>query len=178
MNAAFALAWLRHGAARLGWPGLLGLALGVAAAAGGVAVVQPLETGSAALREQVAAARAQLEAKPAALPETEALTLARLPGGAALVPLVAAVHAGARQHQIALDQGEYVWQRETGSRAARYRMIFPARGTYSQLRGWTAGLLAAHPELVLDEFDLRRESIGSETVEARVQFGVRVEEQT
>jgi len=178
MNAAFALAWLRYSAERLGWPGMLGLALGVAAVVAGFAVVHPLETSSQALRERIAALHAQLAAKSAALPEKEAHTLASLPGGSALVPLVAAVHAGAGQRQIALEHGEYVWQRETGSQAARYRMIFPARGTYSHLRSWTADLLAARPELVLEEFDLRRENIGSETIEARVQFSVRVEDRS
>lgn len=178
MNVTFALAWLRYGAERLGWPGMLGLALGAVATVAGLAVVHPLETSSQALRARIAALHAQLDAKSEVLPEKEAHTLASLPGGSALMPLVAAVHAGARQRQITLDHGEYVWQRETGSQAARYRMIFPARGTYGHLRGWTADLLAARPELALEEFDLRRENIGSEAVEARVQFSVRVEDRT
>lgn len=177
-NVQLALAWLRYGAERLGWPGLLGLVLGGTAATLWLAVVIPLETDNAEQRANIFALRARIEAQPEIVPAAEARTLAGLPGGNALLPLVAAVHAGARQQRIALELGEYVWQRESGNRPARYRMIFPARGNYANLRGWTAALLAAQPELVLEEFDLRRENIGSETLDARVQFSVRLEGKT
>lgn len=174
-NAQLALGWLRYGAERLGWPGLLGLALGGVAATLWLAVVIPLEADNAERQARIVALRAQLEAQPDIVPVAEARNLAGLRGGNALLPLVAAVHAGARQQRIALELGEYVWQRESGNRQARYRMIFPARGSYADLRNWTTGLLAARPELVLEEFDLRRENIGSATLDARVQFSVRLE---
>jgi len=177
-NAQLALGWLRYGAERLGWPGLLGLALGGAAAITWLAVVIPLEADNAERRDSIAALRAKLEAQPEIVPAAEARNLAGLPGGNALLPLVAAVHAGARRQNIALELGEYIWQRESGNRPARYRMIFPARGSYGDLRNWTIGLLAARPELVLEEFDLRRENIGSATLDARVQFSVRLEGKT
>ncbi len=174
-NAQLALAWLRYGAERLGWPGQLGLALGAAALAAWLAMVIPLEAENAERRASMAELRARIESQPDVVPAAEVRTLAALPGGNALLPLVAAVHAGARQQRIALELGEYVWQRESGNRPARYRMTFPARGSYMNLRGWTAALLAARPELVLEEFDLRRDNIGSESLDARVQFSVRVE---
>jgi hypothetical protein len=179
-NVQLVLAWLRYGVERLGWPGLLGLVLGGAAATLWLAVVIPLEADTAEQRANIVALRARLEAQPETgiVPAAEARKLAGLPGGNALLPLVAAVHAGARQHRIVLELGEYVWQRESGNRPARYRMIFPARGNYANLRGWTTVLLAAQPELVLEEFDLRRENIGSETLDARVQFSVRLEGKT
>lgn len=173
-NVQLALAWLRYGAERLGWPGLLGLALGSAAAITWLAVVVPLEADNAKQRDNIADLRARIESKPDIVPAAEARTLAALPGGNALLPLVAAVHAGARQQGVALELGEYVWQNGSGTRPARYRMIFPARGSYPKLRNWTAGVLAARPDLVLEEFDLRRENIGSESLDTRVQFSVRV----
>lgn len=169
------LAWLRYGAERLGWPGMLGLALGGAALATWLIAIAPLDAGNAARRDKLATLRASLAMQPESIPAAEARVVAGLPGGNALLPLVAAVHAGARAQNVALEQGEYVWQRGTGDGPARYRMIFPARGSYAGLRGWTATLLAARSELVLEEFDLRRENIGSATVEARVQFSVRLE---
>ena len=175
VNGQLALAWLRYGAERLGWPGLLGLALGGAAATLWLAVVLPLEADNAERRANIVALRAKLEAQPEIVPAAEARNLAGLPGGNALLPLVAAVHAGARQHRVALELGEYVWQNGSGTRPARYRLIFPARGSYPNLRDWTSGLLAARPELVLEEFDLRRENIGSDTLDARVQFSLRVD---
>lgn len=172
---ALALAWLRHGVERLGWPGLLGLALCLGGAAGWQAGLRPLEQENRALAERIAALRAERAAQPAELPAAERRALERLPGGEALAPLVAAVFAAARQERVEIAQGEYALQREPGGQAARYRMSFPARGSYPALRAWTSGLLAAHPGLALDEFDLRRENIGSTTVEARVQFSLRLE---
>ncbi len=177
MKAALASAWLRHLAERLSWPGVAGLILCAAALAGAVAI-QPREADNVELRERITAMRSRLAERSAAVPQTEAHALARLPGGEALLPLVAAIHGGARQHRIALDQGEYVWQREAGGQAARYRISFPARGTYPQLRGWIAALVTAWPGLVLEEFDLRREDIGSATVEARVRLVLRTEERS
>lgn len=175
MNAALGIAWLRHFGERLGWPGLLGLALLAGAGVIELGAVAQLKEGNAGLAEQVAQLRARAAARAAAPPPVSG-ALADLPGSHALAPVVAAVHAGARRRQVALDQGEYVWQREAGSRFARYRMIFPARGGYPQLRGWVADMLAAHPELTLEEFNFRRENIGSEIVEARVRFVLRVED--
>lgn len=169
------LAWLRYGADRLGWPGLLGLALGGAALATWLIVIAPLDAGNAARRDKLATLRARLAVQPDIIPAADARVVVGLPGGNALLPLVAAVHAGARAQNVALEQGEYIWQRGTGDRSAHYRMNFPARGSYAGLRGWTATLLAARPELILEKFDLRRENIGSAAVEARVQFSVRLE---
>lgn len=177
MNAAHALAWLHYGAVRLGWPGLLGLGLALAAATTALAVNVPLAAANAALHERIATlAQAPAAEAAAALPADAARALAALPDSAALVPLVAAIHAGAQRRQVALEQGEYTWQRAAEGRAARYRMAFPARGGYPQLRAWAAELLAAQPQLALDEFDLRRENIGSTGVDARVAFVVRVGE--
>lgn len=177
-KAQLAKAWLHHGVERIGWPGLLGLALGGMAATFWLVEVIPLEADNAKRHNDIVALRAQIEAQQEGVPEAEAHRLAGLPGGGDLLPLVAAVHDVARQQRIALEFGEYVWQRESGDRPASYRMTFPARGCYASLREWISGLLAARPELALEKFDLRRDSIGSDTLDARVRFSVRLEERT
>lgn len=177
MNVALGAAWARHLGDRLGWPGLLGLALVVGAGVTEIGFVAQLKERNVDLAQQVAQLRVQAAARAAVAPAAAA-SLADLPGSHALAPVVAAVHAGARRRQVVLDQGEYVWQREAGSRFARYRMIFPVRGTYPQLRGWAADMLAGHPQMTLEEFDFRRENIGSEIVEARVRFALRVEDRS
>lgn len=187
---AYGLAWMRYLAQRIGWPGVLGLALAVAAAGIDLLATGRLAEQNAKLVQGIARQRAQAaRAAENALP-VHATLLAQLPGGSDLAPVVAAIHAGARQHQIALEQGEYVWQDGTANSvtspvanssansvtkaAASYRMSFPASGTYPQLREWTNDILMHHPELVLEQFDFRRDSIASQTVEARVRFAVRV----
>lgn len=187
---AYGLAWMRYLAQRIGWPGVLGLALAVAAAGIDLLATGRLAEQNAKLVQGIARQRAQAaRAAESALP-VHATLLAQLPGGSNLAPVIAAIHAGARQHQIALEQGEYVWQdgaanpaanssgnlaaNPVAKSAASYRMSFPASGTYPQLRAWTNDILMHHPELVLEQFDFRRDNIASQTVEARVRFAVRV----
>lgn len=187
---AYGLAWMRYLAQRIGWPGVLGLALAVVAAGIDLLATGRLAEQNAKLVQGIARQRAQAaRAAESALP-VHATLLAQLPGGSDLAPVVAAIHAGARQHQIALEQGEYVWQdgaanpsanssgnsaaNPVAKSAASYRMTFPASGTYPQLREWANDILMHHPELVLEQFDFRRDSIASQTVEARVRFAVRV----
>lgn len=174
MKAALAMAWLRYLGERLGWPGLLGAALALAAAATDLHFAAELDARNAALEAQIAQWRTRLAAQPVDLPATESRALERLPGGNDLAPIVAMVHARARERRISLEQGEYVLQGGSAQQAARYRMLFPVRGSYPQLRGWAADVLSSRPDLALEEFSFRREQIGSETVEARVRFAVGV----
>lgn len=176
MNAGLWLAWGHYFFRRLGWPGLLGLALALAAAATHLVGVVPIQEHNDQLRMEADRLRQLAAVQPETLPPAEIRTLAALPSGDELMPLVAAVHAGARRRQVVLDQGEYLWQGDAGTRTGRYRMTFPARGSYPQLRGWAADVLAEWPALALDEFDFRRDNIGSESVQAQVRFTVRVGE--
>lgn len=177
MNLQRVLAWPRYLARRLAWPGLLGLALLVAGMIVDLVVVADLRASNGELRADIAHQRERLAAQSAVpLPVTESRKLEDLPGGGELAPVVAAAHSSARRRLVAIDQGEYAWQRDPRGRTARYRMTFPARGSYPQLRGWAADLLAQRPELTLEEFNFRRENIGSEQIEARVRFMVGVAE--
>ena len=191
---AYGLAWMRYLAQRIGWPGVLGLALAVVAAGIDLLATGRLAEQNAKLVQGIARQRAQAARVAENNLPVRATLLAQLPGGSDLAPVIAAIHAGARQHQIALEQGEYVWQdgaanpsansagnpvanssaNASAKSAASYRMSFPASGTYPQLRAWANDILMHHPELVLEQFDFRRDSIASQTVEARVRFAVRV----
>jgi hypothetical protein len=183
---AYGLAWMRYLAQRIGWPGVLGLALAVVAAGIDLLATGRLAEQNAKLAQGIARQRAQAARAAENNLPVHATLLAQLPGGSDLAPVIAAIHAGARQHQIALEQGEYVWQdgaansvtssvaNSVTKSAASYRMSFPASGTYPQLRAWANDILMHHPELVLEQFDFRRDSIASQTVEARVRFAVRV----
>lgn len=174
MNAALVLAWGRYHATRLAWPGLLGLVLLLGAAAAQLAGVMPLQRSNEDLRLEVEQLRERAAVQADAVPAVDVRSLAALPSGDELVPLVASVHDLARRRQVALDLGEYAWQAEAGGRGGRYRMTFPARGGYPQLRGWAADVLAEWPALVLEEFDFRRDKIDNENVEAQVRFSIRV----
>jgi hypothetical protein len=176
MNAALPLAWVRYAIDRLAWPGLLGLALLIAAASTFEFGVVPLREHNDELQQKIDRLRERAAAQPVALPESEIRKLAALPSGDELMPLVAAVHAAAARREVSLDQGEYQWQPESGGRAGRYRMNFPVRGEYMRLRGWVADVTAAWPAMRLDDIEFRRDNIGNPSLEAQVRFTVRVEE--
>jgi hypothetical protein len=170
------LGWGRYYATRLAWPGLSGLALVLGAATIQVAGVVPIEDRNEDLRLTAERQRERVAVQAGTVPEVDIRRLAALPSGDELVPLVASVHALARGREVSLEQGDYAWQADAAGRTGRYRMSFPARGRYPQLRGWAADVLAEWPALALDEFDFRRDTIGNETVEAQVRFTVRVGE--
>ena len=172
---AYTLAWSRYLIDRIGWPGLLGMLLAVLAIGTELLVTQPIVRQNEGLQQDLVRLQQQaLDSSASVLPDSETRSLAHLPGGDDLIPVVAAIHAGAQQHQIALEQGEYIWQEANKTRAASYRMTFPARGPYPQLRDWVASVLARYPALVLEQFDFRRDSIASPSIEARVRFAVRL----
>jgi hypothetical protein len=175
MNFVRILAWLHYLAARLAWPGIIGLALAIAALGVDVAAIARVQRQNDGLRDEVGRLGKQSAAAARLLTAADARSLERLPGGSDLAPLVAAVHASARQRNIVLEQGEYVWQDGNAGRGTSYRMSFPARGTYPELRGWIADMLARHPQLQLEQFDVRRESIVSHVVDARVRLKLRME---
>ncbi|MBI4996105.1 MAG: hypothetical protein HZC22_04245 [Rhodocyclales bacterium] len=176
MNPAAWLGWGRYYAARLAWPGVLGLGLVLVAATIQLAGVTRIQDQNEELRLATERLRERAAMRAEALPVVDVRRLAALPSGDELVPLVASVHALAHGRQVSLDQGEYSWQADAGGRSGRYRMSFPARGRYPQLRGWAADVLAEWPALALEEFDFRRDTIGNENVEAQVRFSVRVGE--
>jgi hypothetical protein len=163
--------WLRFLADRLGLPGLIGLALAIAAALT-LALLPGLDAERQRLEKRIAAVRDA--APPAGVEPGKAQALALLPAGHDLAPLVAAIHEGARRHRIRLQQGEYAWHADAGG-SGRYRMVFPAQGTYPQLRRWTEDVLAAQPGLAVEQLDFWRQTIASTSVEVRVRFAVRTE---
>jgi hypothetical protein len=176
LNLKLWLAWSRYYSTRLAWPGLLGFVLLLGAAAVQVAGVVPMRQRNESLRLEGERLRERVAVQAEALPPIDVHTLATLPNGDALIPLVASVHALAGRRQVSLEQGEYAWQADSGGHTGRYRMTFPARGRYPQLRGWAADVMAEWPALALDEFDVRRDTIGNENIEAQVRFSVRVGE--
>jgi hypothetical protein len=71
---------------------------------------------------------------------------------------------------VALDSGEYRLSRTAGERLARYEITLPLKGSYAQIRGFVADVLAAVPAAVLDEVNLRREGVDSARLDARVRL--------
>ena len=80
------------------------------------------------------------------------------------------IHAAAKAKGLVLQSGEYKLERSTDSRLARYQIVLPVTGSYAQLRGFVGQVLADVPAAALEEITLRRESVASPRLEARIRL--------
>lgn len=95
---------------------------------------------------------------------------ATLPGAAQSSAAIDTIHAAARVDGVELLQGEYRIQQADKTSFIRYQITLPVKAGYPQLRTWLADIMNRIPSLALDEISLKRNSIDSDTVEARLQF--------
>ena len=80
------------------------------------------------------------------------------------------IHAAAKAKGLVLQSGEYKLERSPDSRLARYQITLPVTGSYAQLRGFVGQVLADVPAAALEEITLRRESVSSPRLEARIRL--------
>jgi hypothetical protein len=164
-SLALSLDWLAYAGARLGWPGLLGIALVLAALALDHFQTQPLEANASQLNaraEQLA--RQPLPAVVAAPPKpTE-----NLPVGADAPAGVARLFAAAKHAGLRLERGGYRPASTLGAGLKRYQINLPVSGEYPAIRAFLAEALERQPGLALDNLTLLREAIGTPEVTAKL----------
>jgi Tfp pilus assembly protein PilO len=170
------LAWtIKRAIIGLRWPGLLGVALAVFAAAFHALGVRPLHARVAALEaeartlEAQAGARGRLAERPTQRSQLSNF-YAFFPVIEALPEVLGKVQRAARDNGLQLEKGEYRLSQEREFPLARYQVTLPLRGTYPQVRGFVNDVLDAVPAAALDELALKREAAGDPMVEARVRF--------
>ena len=177
MNAL--LRELRDAAGRLGWTGRLGLLLLAAAVVLHVVRVMTLEREIQALQTEAGNLQQRLRSGQAlgGRPnETSAEQLAAFyayfPASDAAPALLGKIHAAAAANGIVLRSGEYKFDRQPDQKLARYYITLPVVGAYSQLRKFIAAVLADVPAGSIDEIQMRRETISSTTLEARIRLSL------
>ncbi len=175
MNGA--IARLRVYADRLGRAGVIGIALIAFAAAYYGTTVAPLEGALARLRAEAAELQERLRmggslARPANASTAEQLATfyAFFPRPDSSADWLGKIYAAAKAQGIALPAGEYRLERSPDQRLARYQITLPVTGSYKQVRAFVDAVLADVPAAALDEISLRRESVSSPTLQARVRF--------
>jgi hypothetical protein len=164
-RAARPLDWLAFAAARLGWPGLLGLGLLLAALWLDRYQVQPLET--AAAESGARAERLTRQPRPSAAPAPAAALADSLPADAGAPEGVARLFVAATHAGLSLEQGSYRPASDQGG-LQRYQITLPVSGEYPAIRAFLAEALERQPGLALDSLALSRESIASAEVKARL----------
>jgi Tfp pilus assembly protein PilO len=175
MNAA--IARLRAAVEQLGRAGVVGIALVAFAVAFYVSAVAPLATELARLRAEAddlqqrlqmgGAAAGRLKGTPA---EQLATFYAFFPPPQSSPDWLGKIHAAAGAKGLVLRSGEYKLERSADQKLARYQITLPVVGSYAQIRGFVGQVLADVPAAALEEITLRRESVSSPMLEARIRL--------
>jgi hypothetical protein len=95
-----------------------------------------------------------------------------LPTRSELPAILSAVIAQATEAGLELESGKYEFAPSRSGRIARYRLNFPVRGTYPQLRQFIDGTLVALPAVALEGLRLERKTVGEEVLDAELGFAV------
>lgn len=162
---------LRLWLARLGLPGLLGLALLGFAAWGEWVDAPKRQARIAGLQSDTTRLRSM---KPGELPREERpqAMLAALYGRLQTPDQRSAALSGllkrAQELGLSVESVQFRAQAERGSGLVRHEIQLPLKGTYPALRDWIARSLQDQPALSLDAVQIRREQAQADPIEARV----------
>jgi hypothetical protein len=165
--SAHTLAVASYRLRRVGTSGLAGLALLLAAVVLYVANNLPQSAIVQTLTEQVRHL-APLNT-PVAIPGNGTV-LAALPPRADAPAVVGRVFEQAAAAGVELSRGEYEFLPAREGVAAHYRMTFPVRTTYPQLRDFMDRTLAALPGVAVEGLRVERKNVGDETVDAELKL--------
>lgn len=153
-------------------PGLVGIALIVIAAALAASVVGPQQQRIAQLEAEIERLRrAPPPAEPVETEEGKVENFYRsLPQSASTPDWLQKVYDAASSNGVVLEQGEYVALSNPNAKIEQYRLIFPVKGSYPQLRKFATGALESVPALALESAMFKREKIADGAVDAKLTF--------
>mgnify|MGYP003396842273 FL=1 len=78
----------------------------------------------------------------------------------------------AQNHGVELSSSEYRLVNDNDARLARYEMILPVKGKYSQVRAFMATALEAVPAMAISAIAIKRENVTSEKLEVRLEVNL------
>lgn len=174
------LIWeIRSRLRQLGLTGITGIAL--LAGCAGVLVahvgadysqLEQLDQLSLSLRDRAQRATSAFEASDLSPEEQLARFYSAFPDLAAVPDVLGKIYQAARAEGLSLEQGEYRIAQDQISTLRRYRITFPVKGSYVQVRQFLAKALRDAPFVALDSVSFQRESIGLSSVEAQVRLTI------
>lgn len=175
LSDALRLGVLRAEIERLGWPGVVGLGLLAFAAMLAVSALLPLHREVDRLRDEADALARRVGAgdRAGAKPPVQdqlATFYAFFPASDSSPDWLGRIYKIAQAKGVQLQSGEYRIERAASPRLRRYQMTLPVQGTYAQIRGFVGEVLEQVPAAALEEVTLKRESVESTRVEARVRL--------
>lgn len=162
---------------RTGSTGAIGIALLAGSAVFYTAMVLPLRQESTQLiNNQKELHRSALKMKrgKAAAPPTSESQLAEFygffPRFDSIDEQVAKIYAVAKHQNINLANGEYKLAEDAVGKLYRYQITLPLNASQVQISRFLAEIMAEIPALSLDDISLKRETIGTPTVNARLRL--------
>ena len=168
-----ALRSLIAGAGRkLGKAGSLGLALLVLAAGFQAGTInsekqrlQTLQNEIYELRQRAAKSSSQEARSPVS---TLAAFYAFFPAPEDLPQVLDRIYGAAKRHSLVLERGEYRVTKGVVGAMLQYRVVFPVRGTYPQVRKFVDAALGDVPALSLESVHFERQKIAEGALDAKV----------
>ena len=109
-----------------------------------------------------------------ARPVRMSATLASLPSRAEAPMVVSRILEEARASGVDLPRGQYEYVPAREGMAARYRMTFPVRATYPQIRQFMDRTLVALPAVAIEGLRIERKSVGDDGVDAELKLSAYV----
>lgn len=170
---------LRSAIERLGLVTVAGIMLLAVAVLGHVLAVLPRERELAALQAQADEMQARLKTGTSLSRRPKESSVGQLatfyaffPGPETVPQWLGKINAAAKANGIVLRTGEYRLERRGEQKLSRYQITLPVVGSYTQVRGFIAGVLAEVPAAAIDEIQMRRDNIASATLEVRVRISL------
>lgn len=167
--------WLPRAAwtiSRTGRPGLIGIALLLAAALFLVSTHLKIAAEVEELRADLAAAQGQSRTAAADKGVDPATGTRALPARADMLVLLRQLFNKAVQARLAVETGKYEINSTASSGVVRYQIAFPVTGPYPQIRTFIDTTLASMPAVALSELVIDRKSIAEVNVDAQIRMTV------
>ena len=167
--------WLPRAAwtiSRTGRPGLVGIALLLAAALFLFSTHLKVAAEVEALRADLAVAQWQGRTVAADKGAEPATAMRALPARTDMPAILRQLFNKAAQARLAVDTGKYEINAMASSGVVRYQIAFPVTGPYPQIRAFIDATLATMPALALSDLVLDRKSIADGNVEAQIRMTV------
>ena len=172
--ANHALAETAYKARRLGVAALAGITAVVLAATLFIANNLPQGAAVAALKSQLVRLAPLGKGSTIALPGASGAMLASLPPRGDAPNVVAKIFEEAKAAGVDLPRGQYEYVPARDGVAARYRMTFPVRASYPQLREFMDRTLVALPAVAVEGLRIERKNVADDSVDAELKLSAYV----
>jgi hypothetical protein len=168
------IGWLSRAAwtiGRTGRPGLIGIALLLAAALFLFSTLLRVASDVETLRSSLAAAQQPGPPAPADMaPDPAGISLS-LPPRTDVPEILRRVFQEARRARVTVDSGKYEVDATRGS-VVRYQIAFPVNGYYPDIRAFIDATLATIPAVALSDLAFERRAISDGDVQAQIRLTV------